>query len=105
MLERRVKFSTLQLKGFRIGEGPAEQDARFRSDWHIQCCDCSLWIRSHKMTSWPSLRTDIRNAGGNWVDEEVVQDGLITTSRKPDDLPAFNREMLKSFAENSQLRE
>jgi protease I len=61
--------------------------------------------QDHKMTSWPSLRTDIRNAGGDWVDEEVVQDGLITTSRKPDDLPAFNREMLKSFAENSQRRE
>jgi protease I len=61
--------------------------------------------QDHKMTSWPSLRTDIRNAGGDWVDEEVVQDGLITTSRKPDDLPAFNREMLKSFTENSQRRE
>jgi len=57
------------------------------------------------LTSWTSLRTDIRNAGGDWVDEEVVQDGLITTSRKPDDLPVFNREMLKSFAENSQRRE
>jgi len=61
--------------------------------------------QDHRLTSWPSLRTDIRNAGGDWVDEEVVQDGLITTSRKPDDLPAFNREMLKSFAENSQRRE
>ena len=57
------------------------------------------------MTSWPSLRTDIRNAGGDWVDEEVVQDWLITTSRTPDDLPAFNREMLKSFAEDSHRRE
>jgi len=58
--------------------------------------------QDHTMTSWPSLRTDIRNAGGNWVDEEVVQDGQITTSRKPEDIPAFVREMLKSFAENSQ---
>jgi len=58
--------------------------------------------QDHTMTSWPSLRTDIRNAGGNWVDEEVVQDGQITTSRQPEDIPAFVREMLKSFAENSQ---
>ena len=49
------------------------------------------------LTSWPSLKTDIRNAGGNWVDREVVVDGNIVTSRKPDDLPAFNREMLKLF--------
>jgi protease I len=44
------------------------------------------------------LKTDICNAGGKWVDREVVQDGLLTTSRKPNDLPAFIREMLKSFA-------
>jgi protease I len=49
------------------------------------------------LTSWPSLRADIRNAGGNWVDREVVTDGNIVTSRKPDDLPAFNREMIKVF--------
>ena len=61
--------------------------------------------QDHTLTSWPSLRTDIRNAGGNWVDQEVVQDGQLTTSRRPDDLPAFNREMLKSFAENSQRRD
>jgi protease I len=54
--------------------------------------------RGHTLTSWPSLKTDICNAGGNWVDREVVQDGLLTTSRKPNDLPAFIREMLKSFA-------
>lgn len=49
------------------------------------------------LTSWPSLQTDIRNAGGNWVDREVVVDGNLVTSRKPDDLPAFNREMIKVF--------
>ena len=54
--------------------------------------------RGHTLTSWPSLKTDICNAGGKWVDREVVQDGLLTTSRKPNDLPAFIREMLKSFA-------
>jgi protease I len=54
--------------------------------------------RGHRMTSWPSLRTDITNAGAEWVDEEVVVDGRLVTSRKPDDLPAFNRELVKLFA-------
>lgn len=54
--------------------------------------------KGHRMTSWPSLRTDITNAGGNWVDQEVVVDGNLLTSRKPDDLPAFNREMIALFA-------
>jgi protease I len=51
------------------------------------------------MTSWPSLQTDIRNAGGEWVDQEVVVEDNLVTSRKPDDIPAFNREMLALFAE------
>jgi protease I len=51
------------------------------------------------VTSWPSLQTDIRNAGGNWVDEEVVVDQGIVTSRKPDDIPAFNKKMIEEFAE------
>jgi protease I len=46
--------------------------------------------KSRKLTSWPSLKTDIRNAGGEWVDEAVVRDDQLVTSRKPDDLPAFN---------------
>ena len=46
------------------------------------------------MTSWPSLQTDLRNAGAEWVDEEVVVDGNLVTSRKPDDLPAFNEALL-----------
>jgi protease I len=50
------------------------------------------------MTSWPSLRTDLRNAGAEWVDEEVVIDGGLVTSRKPDDLPAFNEAMVRVFA-------
>lgn len=53
--------------------------------------------RGRLMTSWPSLRTDIENAGGHWTDAEVVVDGNLVTSRKPDDLPAFNREMLALF--------
>ncbi|HXP64859.1 MAG TPA: type 1 glutamine amidotransferase domain-containing protein [Steroidobacteraceae bacterium] len=54
--------------------------------------------KGHRMTSWPSLRTDIRNAGGEWVDEEVVVDDNLVTSRKPDDIPAFNRELVSLFA-------
>jgi protease I len=56
-------------------------------------------VRGRKVTSWPSLRTDIRNAGGNWVDEEVVVDQGLVTSRKPDDLPAFNAKIVEEFAE------
>jgi protease I len=56
-------------------------------------------VRDRTVTSWPSLQTDIRNAGGNWVDREVVVDQGLVTSRKPDDIPAFNRKMLEEFAE------
>jgi len=56
-------------------------------------------VRNRTLTSWPSLKTDIRNAGGNWVDEEVhVDDGLVT-SRKPDDLEAFCAKAIEEFAE------
>jgi protease I len=51
----------------------------------------------YRMTSWPSLRTDIQNAGGEWVDEEVVVDNNLVTSRKPEDIPAFNHEMIELF--------
>jgi PfpI family intracellular protease len=51
----------------------------------------------YRMTSWPSLKTDIQNAGGEWVDEEVVVDDNLVTSRKPADIPAFNREMIELF--------
>jgi len=56
-------------------------------------------VKGRKLTSWPSLQTDIRNAGGTWVDEEVVVDQGLVTSRKPDDLPAFNAKMIEEFAE------
>jgi protease I len=55
-------------------------------------------VRGKRITSWPTLETDIRNAGGDWVNEEVVVDGTLVTSRKPDDIPAFNREMLRLFS-------
>ena len=56
-------------------------------------------VRGRTITSWPSLRTDITNAGGDWVDREVVTDQGLVTSRKPDDIPAFNRKMIEEFAE------
>jgi protease I len=61
-------------------------------------------VRDHTVTSWPSLQTDIRNAGGNWVDEEVVTDEGIVTSRKPDDIPSFNGKMIEEFAEGIHER-
>ena len=56
-------------------------------------------VRGRKLTSWPTLQTDIRNAGGTWVDEQVVVDEGLVTSRKPDDIPAFNDKMIEEFAE------
>jgi protease I len=56
-------------------------------------------VRGRKITSWPSLQLDLQNAGAHWVDQEVVTDMGLVTSRKPDDLPAFNRKMLEEFAE------
>ncbi|WP_258002172.1 type 1 glutamine amidotransferase domain-containing protein [Burkholderia sp. WAC0059] len=55
-------------------------------------------VSGHTMTSWPSLQDDIRNAGGTWVDEQVVEDGNFITSRKPDDLPAFNKTLITRLA-------
>jgi protease I len=55
-------------------------------------------VRGKKMTSWPSLQTDLKNAGADWVDQQVVNDGNLVTSRKPDDIPAFNQEMVELFA-------
>ena len=56
-------------------------------------------VRGRTLTSWPTLQTDIRNAGGDWVDEEVVVDDGIVTSRMPDDIPAFNDKMIEEFCE------
>jgi protease I len=56
-------------------------------------------VRGRTLTSWPSLQTDIRNAGGTWVDREVAVDNGLVTSRKPDDIPAFNRRMIEEIAE------
>jgi len=56
-------------------------------------------VEGKRVTSWPSLRQDLTNAGAHWRDEEVVQDGRLVTSRKPADLPKFNAAMIELFAE------
>lgn len=56
-------------------------------------------VRGRRVTSWPSLQTDLRNAGADWVDEEVVTDQGIVTSRRPEDLPAFTRKLVEEIAE------
>ncbi len=56
-------------------------------------------VAGRTVTSWPSLKTDLTNAQATWVDEEVVTDNGLVTSRKPDDIPAFNRKMIEEFAE------
>ena len=61
-------------------------------------------LKKRTLTSWPSVRTDIRNAGGHWVDEEVVTDQNLTTSRKPDDLPAFNERLIREFSREKPSR-
>jgi protease I len=56
-------------------------------------------VSGRTLTSWPAIQTDVRNAGGHWVDREVVVDGGLVTSRKPDDIPAFNKAMIDEFAQ------
>jgi protease I len=58
-------------------------------------------VHGRTLTSWPSLKTDLVNGGARWVDREVVVDGQLVTSRKPDDIPAFNREITRLFQETA----
>ena len=58
-------------------------------------------VRGRTMTSWPSVKTDLINAGAEWVDEEVVVDNGLVSSRNPNDIPAFNKKMIEEFAEGS----
>jgi protease I len=62
-------------------------------------------VKGRTMTSWPSLKTDLKNAGATWVDEEVVVDNGLVTSRKPDDIPAFNKKMIEEFAEGIHMHQ
>jgi protease I len=59
-------------------------------------------VRGKTVTSWPSVQTDLKNAGAKWVDREVVEDGSLVTSRKPDDIPAFNKKVIELFSQASQ---
>ena len=60
-------------------------------------------VVNRKMTSWPSLKTDLQNAGATWVDQEVIVDRGLVTSRKPEDLAAFTQKMIEEFKETSQM--
>jgi protease I len=62
-------------------------------------------VRGRTLTSWPAIKTDVRNAGGNWVNEEVVVDNGLVTSRKPDDIPAINEKMIEEFCEWKHARQ
>jgi deglycase len=60
-------------------------------------------VKGRRLTSYESLRTDLTNAGANWVDEEVVVDDYLVTSRKPSDIPAFNRKMVETIAQPNRV--
>ncbi|WP_461094820.1 type 1 glutamine amidotransferase domain-containing protein [Spirosoma gilvum] len=62
-------------------------------------------VNGRKLTSYPSIQTDLKNAGANWVDQEVVTDQGLVTSRKPDDIPAFNRKMIEEIREGKHTRQ
>jgi len=62
-------------------------------------------LKGRKLTSYPSIKTDVKNAGGNWVDQEVVVDQGLVTSRSPDDLPAFNQKLVEEIAEGKHERQ
>ena len=61
-------------------------------------------VQGRTLTSWPTLQDDIRNAGGNWVDQQVVEDGNLISSRKPDDIPAFNARFIAALAQVAQTQ-
>lgn len=61
-------------------------------------------VKNRTLTSWPAIRTDVENAGGIWVDEEVVVDNGLVTSRKPDDIPAFSSKVIEEIAEGIHVR-
>jgi len=62
-------------------------------------------VRGRKMTSWPAIKVDMRNAGAIWVDQEVIVDNGLVSSRKPDDIPAFNKKMIEEFAEGRHAKQ
>jgi protease I len=94
-LLRTNKNAVQFVRGFFDGGKPVA--AICHAPWTLVEADV---VRGRRLTSWPSLQTDIRNAGGNWVDEASVTDQNLTTSRKPDDIPKFNEAMIHLFEES-----
>ncbi len=90
MNERAVQF----VKAFTVTNRPIA--AICHGPWTLIEADA---LRDRRVTSWPSLKTDLRNAGAIWVDGEVIEDRGLITSRRPDDIPAFNRKMIEVFAD------
>lgn len=110
---RAEDFDALIIPGGTVGSDKLRADAGavafvsafFRQSKPVAAICHGPWLiieagaaKGRKITSYPSLRTDIQNAGGNWVDEEVVVDRGLITSRSPDDLPAFNTKLIEVFA-------
>jgi protease I len=88
--EKAVQF----VKGFTVSNRPVA--AICHGPWTLIEADA---LRDRRVTSWPSLKTDLRNAGAIWVDGEVIEDRGIITSRNPGDIPAFNQKMIEVFAD------
>lgn len=80
----------------------AERNCRIINPWILIEAGA---VRGRTMTSWPSLKTDLMNAGAEWVDQEVVANNGLITSRRPDDIPAFNRKMVDQFAEGKHSKQ
>ena len=95
MNERAVQF----VKSFAASNRPIA--AICHGPWTLIEADA---VRDRRVTSWPSLKTDLRNAGAIWVDGEVIEDRGLVTSRNPDDIPAFNRKMIEIFADALKMR-
>ena len=95
MLTRAVEF----IDGFFAAGKPVA--AICHAPWTLIEADM---VKGRRITSWPSLKTDLINAGADWVDREVVVDHGLVTSRKPADLPAFNQKMIQEFAEQRYSR-
>jgi protease I len=93
--ERAVQF----VKAFAVGNRPIA--AICHGPWTLIEADV---LRDRRVTSWPSLKTDLRNAGAIWVDGEVIEDRGIITSRNPGDIPAFNLKMIEVFADSMKTR-
>lgn len=93
MLPKAVEF----VRSFFDDEKPVA--AICHAPWLLVEADV---VRGRTLTSWPLVQTDLKNAGAKWLDREVVQDGSLITSRKPDDIPAFNRKIIDLFSQTPE---